>query len=59
MQVLVEPLRAAVATGRTQATGRYQGQSAAVALRFTDVLYLVDGQWRVVSSQGALISSQL
>ena len=50
---------AAVATGRTRATGRYQGQSASVALRFTDVLYLVDGQWKVVASQGTLISSLL
>jgi len=47
----------AIATGRTRTIGRYQGQSAAVALRFTDVFYLFDGQWKVVASQGTLISS--
>ena len=46
----------AIATGRTRATGRYQGQAVSVALRFTDVLYLVDGQWRVMASQGTFIA---
>ena len=46
----------AIATGRTRAAGRYQGQAISMALRFTDVLYLVDGQWRVVASQGTLIA---
>jgi len=47
---------AAIATGRTRATGRYQGQTVSVALRFTDVFYLVDGQWQVVASQGTFIA---
>jgi ketosteroid isomerase-like protein len=46
----------AIATGRTQATGSYQGQKASVALRFTDVFHLRDGRWQVVASQGTLIS---
>jgi ketosteroid isomerase-like protein len=46
----------AVATGRTQATGSYQGQKASVALRFTDVFHLRDGRWQVVASQGTLIA---
>jgi hypothetical protein len=49
---------AAVATGRTRATGRYQGQSVVVVLRFTDVFHLADGEWKVVASQGTLISPQ-
>jgi uncharacterized protein (TIGR02246 family) len=46
----------AVATGRTQATGSYQGQKASVALRFTDVFHLRDGRWQVVASQGTVIA---
>jgi ketosteroid isomerase-like protein len=46
----------AIATGRTRAAGRYQGEAVSVALRFTDIFYLVDGQWRVVASQGTLIA---
>jgi ketosteroid isomerase-like protein len=46
----------AIATGRTQAAGRYQGQAANVALRFTDVFHHVDGQWKVVASHGTLIA---
>jgi len=46
----------AIATGRTQATGSYQGQKASVALRFTDVFHLRDGRWQVVASQGTLIA---
>jgi ketosteroid isomerase-like protein len=45
----------AIATGRTRAAGRYQGQAATVALRFTDVFHLIDGQWKVVASHGTLI----
>ena len=46
----------AIATGRTQAVGRYQGQAANVALRFTDVFHYVDGQWKVVASHGTVIA---
>jgi ketosteroid isomerase-like protein len=45
----------AVATGRTRATGSYQGRQASVALRFTDVFHLRDGRWQVVASQGTTI----
>jgi ketosteroid isomerase-like protein len=46
----------AVATGRTRATGMYQGQTASVTLRFTDVFHLRDGQWQVVASHGTLVT---
>lgn len=46
----------AVATGRTRATGSYQGQEASVALRFTDVLQHRDGRWQVVTSHGTMIA---
>jgi ketosteroid isomerase-like protein len=46
----------AIATGRTRAVGRYQGQAVTVALRFTDVFRRVDRQWRVVASHGTLIA---
>lgn len=46
----------AIATGRTTATGRYQDQAVTVALRFTDVFDLVDGEWKVVVSHGTLIA---
>ncbi|HEX7796788.1 MAG TPA: nuclear transport factor 2 family protein [Vicinamibacterales bacterium] len=45
----------AIATGRTRAAGRFQGQPVTVALRFTDVFHLVDGAWKVVVSHGTLI----
>lgn len=47
---------AAVVTGRTRATGSYQGQTASVVLRFTDVFVLVDTRWQAVASQGTLVS---
>jgi ketosteroid isomerase-like protein len=46
----------AIATGRTSADGRYQGQPVTVALRFTDVFHLVDGEWKVVVSHGTSIA---
>ena len=45
----------AIATGRTRATGRYQGRAANVALRFTDVFHRRDGQWKIMASHGTLI----
>ena len=47
----------AVATGRTRATGSYRGQSATVVLRFTDVLQLQGGRWRIVASQGTMVAT--
>jgi hypothetical protein len=47
---------AAVVTGRTRATGTCQGNTASVVLRFTDVFVLVDSRWRVVASQGTLVT---
>jgi len=46
----------AVVTGRTRAAGRYQGEAANIALRFTDVFHRIDGQWKVVASHGTLIA---
>ena len=46
----------AVATGRTRAAGSYQGQSASVVLRFTDVFVRRNGQWQVVISQGTMVA---
>ena len=47
---------AAVVTGRTRATGSYQGNAASVVLRFTDVFILVDTRWQIVASQGTLVT---
>lgn len=46
----------AVATGRTRATGRYQGQPASVTLRFTDVLIRHNGGWQIVASHGSTVA---
>jgi ketosteroid isomerase-like protein len=46
----------AVATGRTQATGNYQGTAVVVVLRFTDVVVRRDGIWQVVASHGSFVS---
>jgi ketosteroid isomerase-like protein len=46
----------AVATGRTTASGSYQGQSASVVLRFTDVFVRRGNQWHVVASQGTMVT---
>jgi ketosteroid isomerase-like protein len=46
---------AAVATGRTRATGSYRGTSSSVVLRFTDMFVRHDGRWRVVASHGSLV----
>ena len=47
---------AAVATGRTRATGSYRGQRATVVLRFTDVVHYRDGRWQIVASQGTTVA---
>jgi ketosteroid isomerase-like protein len=48
--------KVAVVTGRTRATGSYRGQTASVALRFTDVFHFRNGQWQIVASQGTIIT---
>ena len=45
----------AIVTGRTHATGEYQGSAAEVSLRFTDVFAYRAGNWQVVASQETLI----
>lgn len=46
----------AVVTGRTIATGSYQGTSVSVKLRFTDVCIKRGDDWQVVASQATLIA---
>jgi hypothetical protein len=46
----------AVATGCTRATGAYQGQTASVVLRFTDVFVRRNDQWQIVISQGTMVA---
>ena len=46
----------AVVTGRTAATGSYQGNSVSVKLRFTDVFVKRSGSWEAVASQATLIA---
>ena len=41
----------AIVTGRTQASGEYQGNVVEVVLRFTDVFAYRDGNWQAVASQ--------
>ena len=45
----------AVVTGRTHATGSYQGNTVTVKLRFTDVFVKRRGQWQAVASQATVI----
>ena len=46
----------AVATGRTRASGSYQGQRGSAVLRFTDVFHERDGRWLIVVSQGTSVA---
>ena len=46
----------ALVTGRTKATGEYQGQMIEVTLRFTDVFAMRDGRWQAVSSQATMLN---
>ena len=48
--------QAAVATGRTRASGRYQGSDVSVELRFTDVFQRRAGRWTCVASHGSAIA---
>lgn len=45
----------AIVTGRTHATGEYQGAASEITLRFTDVFAYRGGNWQVVASQATLI----
>ena len=47
---------AAVATGRTRATGSYRGTSATVVLRFTDVFVRRGQSWHVVASHASAVT---
>ncbi|HEX7282166.1 MAG TPA: nuclear transport factor 2 family protein [Vicinamibacterales bacterium] len=47
---------AAVVTGRTRASGSYQGQRATVTLRFTDVFVFRNGKWMIVASHGSSLA---
>jgi ketosteroid isomerase-like protein len=46
----------AVVTGRTAATGSYQGTSVSVSFRFTDVFVKQNDKWRAVASQATMIA---
>lgn len=46
----------AVATGRTRATGSYQGKAASVVLRFTDVFVRRSGRWLIVASHASAVA---
>ena len=46
---------AAVVTGRSVLSGSYQGKSASVIQRFTDVFVKRDGRWQAVASQGTQV----
>jgi len=47
---------AAVATGRTRATGSYRGTSVSVVLRFTDVFVRRDNRWQAVASHASAVA---
>lgn len=46
----------AIVTGRTRAAGEYQGKTAEVTLRFTDVFVNRGGRWQAVASQATLLN---
>jgi len=46
----------AVVTGRTTATGNYEGNSVTVKLRFTDVCVKHGDRWQIAASQATMIS---
>lgn len=47
----------AIVTGRTKASGEYQGEVAVITLRFTDVFSNRNGTWQVLVSHATLLSS--
>ena len=46
----------AIVTGRSTLAGSYQGKSASVVQRFTDVFAKHEGRWQVVASQGTQVA---
>jgi ketosteroid isomerase-like protein len=46
----------AIVTGRSVLAGSYQGKSASVVQRFTDVFARRDGRWQAVASQGTQVA---
>jgi ketosteroid isomerase-like protein len=46
----------ALVTGRTQMSGRYQGEKMKVILRFTDVFVRTSGEWKCIASQGTFVA---
>ena len=46
----------AIATGRTQARGSYQGAEVSFVLRFTDVFARRDRRWQAVVSHGSFVA---
>lgn len=49
--------QAAVATGRTRASGSYQDIAVSVVLRFTDVFVRREGRWQIVASHGSMVTT--
>lgn len=48
----------AIVTGKTRASGEYQGNVMEVQLRFTDVFVERDGRWQVVASQATRLQAE-
>ena len=46
----------AIVTGRTQASGSYRGEVAAVTLRFTDIFVRRADRWQVIASQATMLN---
>lgn len=46
----------AIVTGCTRVEGRVDGQDVDIALRFTDVFTVANGEWRCVASHGTFIN---
>jgi len=47
---------AAIVTGRTRASGSYQGTPAAVTIRFTDVFMRRENRWLAVASHASAVA---
>jgi ketosteroid isomerase-like protein len=49
---------AAVVTGRTQASGEFDGSSYDVVIRFTDTFVRRDGRWQAVASHASMLTAR-
>ena len=49
---------AAVVTGRTQASGEFDGSSYDVVIRFTDTFVRRDGRWQAVASHASVLTAR-